>query len=27
MTNHVHLLITPYSAQGIGKVVQVVGRY
>lgn len=27
MTNRVHLLITPYSGQGIGKVVQVVGRY
>ncbi len=27
MTNHVHLLITPYSEQGIGKTIQTVGRY
>lgn len=27
MTNHVHLLITPQSTQGISKVMQSVGRY
>ena len=27
MTNHVHLLITPRTQQGIGKVIQMVGRY
>jgi putative transposase len=27
MTNHVHLLITPYSLNGISKVMQTVGRY
>jgi len=27
MTNHVHLLITPYSKNGIGKVMQYIGRY
>jgi putative transposase len=27
MTNHVHLLITPHREQGIGKVMQMVGRY
>jgi putative transposase len=27
MTNHVHLLITPRTRQGIGKVIQMVGRY
>ena len=27
MTNHVHLLITPHTEQGIGKVMQMVGRY
>ena len=27
MTNHVHLLITPNSMDGIGKVVQMLGRY
>jgi putative transposase len=27
MTNHVHLLLTPHSENGIGKVMQMVGRY
>jgi len=27
MTNHVHLLITPENSQGIGKSIQVLGRY
>lgn len=27
MTNHVHLLITPYSEKGISKVMQSMGRY
>ena len=27
MTNHVHLLITPNTEEGIGKVMQMVGRY
>jgi REP-associated tyrosine transposase len=27
MTNHVHLLITPRSGEGIGKVMQSLGRY
>ena len=27
MTNHVHLLITPYSENGISKVMQYIGRY
>ena len=27
MTNHVHLLLTPHSADGIGKVMQMLGRY
>ena len=27
MTNHVHLLITPHKENGIGKVMQMVGRY
>lgn len=27
MTNHVHLLMTPYRGDGIGKVMQSVGRY
>ena len=27
MTNHVHLLITPNSENGIGKVMQMIGRY
>ncbi len=27
MTNHVHLLITPYATDGIGKAVQMLGRY
>lgn len=27
MTNHVHLLITPTSKEGIGKVMQSLGRY
>lgn len=27
MTNHVHLLITPYSTNGISKVMQYIGRY
>ena len=27
MTNHVHLLITPYNEQGISKVMQMIGRY
>ena len=27
MTNHVHLLITPHSEDGISKVIQFVGRY
>ena len=27
MTNHVHLLITPNSEEGIGKVMQMIGRY
>jgi len=27
MTNHVHLLMTPQTAQGINKVMQSVGRY
>jgi putative transposase len=27
MTNHVHLLITPYTENGISKVMQMVGRY
>ena len=27
MTNHVHLLITPHTEQGLGKVLQSIGRY
>ena len=27
MTNHVHLLITPHTEQGITKVMQMLGRY
>jgi len=27
MTNHVHLLLTPHTEQGIGKVMQLLGRY
>ncbi len=27
MTNHVHLLITPYQENAIGKVIQMLGRY
>lgn len=27
MTNHVHLLVTPSTPQGLGKMVQMVGRY
>ena len=27
MTNHVHLLMTPHTADGIGKVMQMLGRY
>ena len=27
MTNHVHLLITPHTEQGLGKVMQMIGRY
>lgn len=27
MTNHVHLLVTPHSENGIGKMMQMVGRY
>ncbi len=27
MTNHVHLLITPYSENGISKLMQFIGRY
>jgi len=27
MTNHVHLLITPQSSEGIGKLMQMMGRY
>jgi len=27
MTNHVHLLITPHTQHGLGKVMQMVGRY
>lgn len=27
MTNHVHMLITPHSEEGIGKVMQSLGRY
>ena len=27
MTNHVHLLMTPHTEQGIGKVMQMLGRY
>lgn len=27
MTNHVHLLITPHTEQGIGKALQMLGRY
>jgi putative transposase len=27
MTNHIHLLITPHTEQGIGKAIQTIGRY
>jgi putative transposase len=27
MTNHVHLLVTPYTENGIGKMMQMLGRY
>ena len=27
MTNHVHLLVTPQQEEGIGKVMQMLGRY
>ena len=27
MTNHVHLLITPYKSDGLSKVIQMLGRY
>ncbi len=27
MTNHVHLLITPHTEQGLSKVMQMIGRY
>jgi len=27
MTNHIHLLLTPYTEQGIGKMIQMLGRY
>lgn len=27
MTNHVHLLMTPHSTDGIGRVIQMLGRY
>jgi putative transposase len=27
MTNHVHLLITPHSEEGLSKVMQMIGRY
>ena len=27
MTNHVHLLLTPHQADGIGKLMQMLGRY
>ena len=27
MTNHVHLLMTPHSEEGIGKTLQMFGRY
>lgn len=27
MTNHVHLLLTPHTEQGIGKMIQMLGRY
>jgi len=27
MTNHVHLLLTPHTEQGIGKALQMIGRY
>ncbi len=27
MTNHVHLLVTPHTENGIGKMMQMLGRY
>lgn len=27
MTNHVHLLVTPHTVDGIGKMIQMLGRY
>ncbi len=27
MTNHVHLLITPYTGNGLSKAIQMLGRY
>ena len=27
MTNHVHLLVTPHSGEGIGNMMQMLGRY
>ncbi len=27
MTNHVHLLVTPHTEQGISKMIQMLGRY
>jgi len=27
MTNHVHLLIKPHTEDGIGKIIQMIGRY
>ena len=27
MTNHVHLLVTPHAEGGIGKIMQMLGRY
>jgi len=27
MTNHIHLLLTPHTEQGIGKMIQMLGRY
>lgn len=27
MTNHVHLLVTPHTEEGIGQMVQMIGRY
>jgi REP-associated tyrosine transposase len=27
MTNHVHLLVTPHTSEGISKMMQMIGRY